>query len=405
MEVVRLIGEGTQEIFVAGDDDQSIYGFRHADPLAIGRFTDDYHPSVRLDLTDCYRCGSAILAYAEFVLAGNLERVQKRVTSVPEAGRGEIHVLRAGDQTDEVVNIAQIVLNIARNREWVYDQFLILMRNDYNSVLSRSIISALRDLRIPASDQQDPLQPLDTPDGRTILSILELAVDGNDQLAWRAVFENRRNRIGERTLLEIHSDAASQSDRFRDALDRRCQSDSRVSREFEKLTAVITEIRPRLTEIRTAISIISSRLSITPSNAFNSLIADTVADSGTEDTSVFLRIIRTDWRDQEDSEDGSVRIMTMHRAKGLEAKCVFIVSCDDQTIPGGNTIDEERRLLYVSLTRAKELLFVTWAVRREGGQQFTGARPGNPMRTLSTLLSDGPVRPVSIQQYVREFGR
>lgn len=94
---------------------------------------------------------------------------------------------------------------------------------------------------------------------------------------------------------------------------------------------------------------------------------------------------------------GKVNILTMHRAKGLTAMATIIVGAEDEYIPGraeGSAVGDERRLLYVSLSRAKHFSFVTYWQRRIGQQAQTGREPGKEVRNLTAFLSDGPVRSV-----------
>ncbi len=95
---------------------------------------------------------------------------------------------------------------------------------------------------------------------------------------------------------------------------------------------------------------------------------------------------------EQELEAGKVNILTMHRAKGLSRRAVIIVAVEDQLIPGdakGEEFYDARRLQYVSLTRAKEFLFITYASTRTGRQTYSGSTPGNPHRTPTPLLRGG----------------
>jgi DNA helicase-2/ATP-dependent DNA helicase PcrA len=93
----------------------------------------------------------------------------------------------------------------------------------------------------------------------------------------------------------------------------------------------------------------------------------------------------------------------MHKAKGLTAKAVIVAAAEDQNIPGraqGEEVDDERHLLYVSLTRAKHHLFVTYCDRRTGSQRYTGRDSGKVTRSLSRFLIDSHHRPVYGQAFI-----
>ena len=93
----------------------------------------------------------------------------------------------------------------------------------------------------------------------------------------------------------------------------------------------------------------------------------------------------------------------MHRAKGLTAKAVIVAAAEDQYIPGRagtEEIDDERRLLYVSLTRAKHYLFITYCDQRTGQQSHTGRDSGSIYRSLSQFLNDCPYTPKNGREYI-----
>ena len=104
--------------------------------------------------------------------------------------------------------------------------------------------------------------------------------------------------------------------------------------------------------------------------------------------------------------EGAVNVLTMHRAKGLSARAVIVMAAEDEYIPGrqeGIAEDDERRLLYVSLTRARERLIVTFANDRRGFQRHTGRTSGQTARTLTRYLRDGPLTPEDGNRHVQEL--
>jgi superfamily I DNA/RNA helicase len=132
-----------------------------------------------------------------------------------------------------------------------------------------------------------------------------------------------------------------------------------------------------------------------------------------------VRAIEVGNRDiEQEIEKGKVNILSMHRAKGLTAEAVIVAACEDQYIPGrakGDAVDDERRLLYVSLTRAKHQLFITYCDKRTGQQTRTG-RPagcdpitGKPFwrqsRTITRFLKDATVTPQAGKNYLSGLER
>ena len=113
------------------------------------------------------------------------------------------------------------------------------------------------------------------------------------------------------------------------------------------------------------------------------------------DLDELLRAINVSFGDKEQEvEKGKVNIMSMHQAKGLTADATFVVAAEDEYLPGratGEKAQDERRLLYVSLTRARHFLFITHCQKRTGAQMRTGSKSGTPGRTLTTFLRGGPM--------------
>lgn len=96
---------------------------------------------------------------------------------------------------------------------------------------------------------------------------------------------------------------------------------------------------------------------------------------------------------EQERETGKVALMTMHQAKGLSADAVIIAAAEDEYIPGravGEAVDDERRLLFVSLTRARNYLYITFCQKRTGEQRHSGRTAGNLQRTFTNFLSGGP---------------
>jgi DNA helicase-2/ATP-dependent DNA helicase PcrA len=125
------------------------------------------------------------------------------------------------------------------------------------------------------------------------------------------------------------------------------------------------------------------------------------------DLDELLRAINVSLGNEEQEQQiGAVNIMTMHQAKGLTATAVFIVGAEDEYIPGraqGREIDDERRLLYVSLTRARQFLYITHCQNRLHQQLHTGRNAGVSQRMLTQFLSGGPLRSESGAAYIRSL--
>jgi superfamily I DNA/RNA helicase len=156
----------------------------------------------------------------------------------------------------------------------------------------------------------------------------------------------------------------------------------------EELVAALTKCSQKIimdSEIRKSVdAYIEDLTRATGANSLNSLLAN-------------ISIVKE--ADEQHITEDAVNIMTMHKAKGLSADVVFVVAAEDEIIPGrqiGEDADDERRLLYVSLTRARHKLFVTYCRQRVDGQMYSGRNRGQIKRTLTQFLQDAPVKPTMI---------
>ncbi|MCR4440435.1 MAG: ATP-dependent helicase [bacterium] len=125
LAVSKGLTEHGAELYVAGDDDQSIYGFRYADPEGIRRFDKDYTPSVSLDLKECKRCGSQILALANYVANQDPRRLPKTIAPAAEVPSGEVHILNFANQSREADAIAHICQWLVTEQNIQPEQILI----------------------------------------------------------------------------------------------------------------------------------------------------------------------------------------------------------------------------------------------------------------------------------------
>jgi DNA helicase-2/ATP-dependent DNA helicase PcrA len=126
----------------------------------------------------------------------------------------------------------------------------------------------------------------------------------------------------------------------------------------------------------------------------------------TDDLANLLRIINISPSQENQMETDAINIMSMHQAKGLTADATFVIAAEEEYLPGratGPGEDDERRLLYVSLTRARHFLFITHCRRRTGSQRHSGSRSGKEDRNLSSFLHGGPIQSRDGREYIRNL--
>lgn len=415
LAVVQHIESRGVELFVAGDDDQSIYGFRKAHPEGIRRFPDDYSDVSNLELEICKRCDQEILATALFVARQDPRRIEKSVHTDPETPRGEVAILRFDDQFREAEGIADLCKGLLQENQFEPSDILILLRADHNGLFSKLITEKLIAAGIPVATATDSADPLDTASGRSMLGFLQLAAKEHDSLAWRSLLTTWCSGIGPRAIGAVHELARTGGSSFAETLTAIRAEPSMVptthrSRLSNAINDVVKQLETALPEAAREQLGTHAELKKIIQAAAQLIIPDqnerqTILDSidqtgeavGATSIAELIRAIGAGHEDIEQEVDvGKVNILTMHRAKGLTAEAVIIAAAEDEYIPGraqGEGVDDERRLLYVSLTRAKHHLFITYCNKRIGQQSHTGSNSGKIVRQLTQFLVDCPNAP------------
>jgi len=434
LAIIRILAARGAEVFCAGDDDQSIYGFRRAHPAGIRRFPDEYRPSTSLELDICWRCDQAVIAVGQYVANLDHNRIEKPMNPHEGAGHGEVHLLRFSEQYEEARGVASICRYLIDMRQYDADDVLILLRSDHRGRYSSVLETAISNRDLAVNVRAEKGGPMDEVPGRYLLNLMRLALNSQDDLAWRSLlqFSGRRNQIGDTRVTAIYNFAVQNGLRFHQVL-RRIEDNPEilpcgglVQREViavRELAALFAELnsvevlnledeaeRARLRwELVEQLSDLA-RI-IIPSQEERQLVLAHVRRVAERASVVTLDQLLNALTSPEDTfdqelEPEKINILTMHRAKGLSAKAVIIVAAEEQLIPGGATgdaFDDEKRLLYVSLTRAKHHLYVTYCNRRVGQQRHSGSDPGNPRRTLTPFLR-GAVRVESGVPYCQGLG-
>jgi DNA helicase II / ATP-dependent DNA helicase PcrA len=423
LAVIKEIAEAGAELFTAGDDDQSIYGFRFADPEGIRRFPKDYKPSDSLELAECKRCDCNILNLALYVARQDPRRIEKKIHAVDGAGPGEVRILHFENQDEEARAVAEICQWLRSEQNVRPDNILFLLRSDYNGQFSKPIRRALEAKGFRVATIINPLDPLNCPkgddgreqkDGRILLSLLRLRVDEKDHLAWRTLLQLRPNGIGEKAYFALYELARQKGVGFADALMLVRDDPCLIDRFGKKLSEEVAAVQKILADI-------PNEEALPPLEVVRRLGEQQIAEKQVRDRVVgvfekaaagdppdnmseLLRIINIAPDEQNQLEPDAINVMSMHQAKGLTADVTFVIAAEEEYLPGrasGADIDDERRLLYVSLTRAWHFLFITHCRRRTGAQRHSGSRSGQEERNLTPFLRGGPVQSESGSAFTR----
>ena len=419
LDVLKLIEQRGCSIIAAGDDDQSIYSFRKAAPEGIRRFLRDYPGAIDYPLSIAQRCGRRIIDWASYVIEGDPDRPRdrRRPTCAEGAPEGNVALLSFRGHAAEAKGIAKLAQLLIERESVLPSEILILLRSDHNGSFSGLIKRELDSLGIQYSDPNVVDRILAEPRNRRSMAIFRLLVNRLDSIAWATLLKLTHG-IGDTFSDSIYEMARIGLSQFGHALLQAYQAD------FQGMPAV--QARLTRTLMQSVLAWIESHpIPEEHEGGWGQWIIDTsqgdTAPVLTEEFKDLLleldRLIES--RQSFDRYLGQitplskdialahregVRIMTLGKAKGLTVRATIIGAVEEGIIPRPDSnLGEERRLLYVGMTRAKEFLFCTWARRRRGPTARSGAPRIGMMRNHSTFLINGPVESQDGLSYVNHY--
>lgn len=392
-----LRNHGTR-IFCAGDDDQSIYGFRYAYPEGIRNFLKDVPKSEGFKLTECFRCDIKILQLALQVIGQDTRRIAKKLKSM-SGQPGVVTLLRFPNQFEEATKIAQTIKDLIEKKGVPDKEIIVLLRSDHNRSFSKPIIEEMQKIGLRINKEADLLSAFEQNSGRYFLSLLKFFKNPSHDLALRTILELTKG-LGDATFLSIYEKAKEGKMRFHEVCEKILSGEikeiTNCGKVIETLKSIIT-LREELQGEENILTALEKLKSFIPdfSSEFATHIADIIKSKeleNIEDLIEFADEILSPTTETPDETADGIRIMSMHQAKGLTAQAVFIVAAEEEYIPGRGDIDEERRLFYVSITRAKHFLFLTYCNDRVYNQSHTGfLAEKTTRRNLTRYLRDLPI--------------
>jgi ATP-dependent DNA helicase Rep len=389
-----------------GDDDQSIYAWRGANPENIDQLGKDWPALKVIKLEQNYRCGRRILRAANVLIANNPHLHEKKLWSEHPEG-APIRVLECKDSEHEAERVAAIATTLAEKHKARWNDIAILYRGNFQA---RPLEKALRLARIPYH-LTGALSFLDRAEVKDLLGYLRLLTNPSDDAAFLRVVNSPKREIGATTLEKLGQMAQTRHASLLDA----ARSDAVLRQLTPRPAAALASFTQLLDELRSA-SLHSSAADLVDLVLKRTRYAEHIA-AGTTDPTLRERRLGNlrelaDWframqRDRSSAGDlaaqlallshadrddpgNAVRMMTLHAAKGLEFRFVFIVGCEEGTLPHEGAldegrVDEERRLMYVGITRAKELLTLSWSAR---ARKYGEILSNEPSRFLKELPQD-----------------
>ena len=414
--LVTMLASRNGNITVVGDNDQGIYSFRGADISNILNFERDFPGTKIIKLEQNYRCTGNILKAANAVIKNNEVKYKKELWTQNEEGALP-KVYQADNEYDEATYIVEQIEHLRREEYYKYSDFAVLYRMNTQS---RAIEDILRRENVPYKIVGG-LKFYERKEIKDTIAYLRLIQNGNDNLSLKRIINEPKRGIGKTSLDKVEQIAEASGTSMYEVIKKADEFGlNRVFLNSREFVNVIEDLKSKKDELSVSelIKLTLKKTGYTKAlEAENTIEAEnrianldeflTVAIEFEEEfaensLSEFLEgiTLSSDLDNMEEQED-SVTLMTLHSAKGLEFPVVFLVGMEEGIFPGYQSmmdpqeLEEERRLCYVGITRAKENLFLTCSKQRT----VFGSTSYNPVsRFLNEIPED------LLEGYQESFG-
>ncbi len=425
-QIVRYLCDEHKNLCVVGDDDQSIYGWRGADIRNILEFEKDFEGAKVIRLEQNYRSTKPILDAANKVINNNAGRKDKRLWTNKPGGE-RVEFIYVDSERDEAYHIARLISDTRKTQGRSYNDFAILYRTHAQSRVLESVLATGFGIPISIIGGTRFYAYREVKD---LIAYLKLIANPNDDVAFKRIINVPKRGIGETTLGQLELIArkndtsmfitAMQTDILPAKIVSKLEPFIKLMRDLfakryelalDELTSCIIEsthyvdflssqsdgmLETRLENIDELLGAMREHSEALPegADALNSFLENAALNSEADNV---------------DESDGTVKLMTLHCAKGLEFPIVFLPGMEDGIFPSARSrqdpskLEEERRLCYVGITRAKEKLY-TFAAR---GRMLYGERSQNkPSQFLEEMELIAPEPETSFDTapgFTREF--
>ncbi|MBP3256481.1 MAG: UvrD-helicase domain-containing protein [Bacteroidales bacterium] len=427
--VLKKLAGGHKNICVVGDDSQSIYGFRGAQIQNILNFQKDF-PTARLfRLERNYRSTQTIVNAANSLIAHNEGRIPKNCVSMGEKGE-QLHLVRTYTEQDEAMQIASAILSRIREDGVQYEDFAILYRTNSQS---RALEEQLRRRNIPYMIYSGN-SFFERAEVKDVMAYFKLAVNLNDDESFRRVVNKPTRGIGDTSLNALTLAARENGtslfkaadlpdlERFglkaaaigkikaftsmmeKTALEARDGDAYDVARSLAAESGILLFYKADTSvEGQSRYANVEELL-----NSVKAYAEEVEADAEADGMDEKPRVTLADYLENvsllsnvdvaDDETLNKVALMTVHTAKGLEFPYVFVAGMEENLFPSGGwmltpkDLEEERRLFYVAITRAKKAVSLSFAQTRMRNGKHESNAPSRFLRELAPQYLDHPLR-------------
>jgi DNA helicase-2/ATP-dependent DNA helicase PcrA len=419
--IVNALSELHRNICVVGDPDQSIYGWRAADIRNILTFKDDYPDAVEIHLEENYRSTPQILQAADGVIRENTQRIDRALRTSRDSGT-PIILRESIDEQHEARFVVEEILRLQSERGYSGRDFAILYRTNAQSrVIEEMLIRAGIPYQLIGGTRFYERKEI-----KDVLALLRLIVNPDDTTSFERVIDAfpLGQGIGQKTLATVEGWSRQQGVGLDEALNRLDQpSGPPVTGRGKTLLLSARDILADLRDMEPAMSLIDFfdyALDTTgyrplytagdPEMAerwenvlqLRAILEPYEAIDGEDRLTTFLEeVALVSDADTIEDDQARVTLITLHAVKGLEFPVVFITGVEEGLIPHQRSImenpamlEEERRLFYVGITRAKDQLYLTHAFRRSRFGMTDLSIPSSFLEAIpDNVLGDRPTRP------------
>ncbi len=414
-EMIKKLAILHKQISVVGDDDQSIYSWRGANHSNISIFEKDFDPVKEIHLEQNYRSTATILNAANAVIKNNSIRKAKNLWTKGGAGE-KITLYEAENEDEEAQYLVDMILNY-KSKGLKFNEFGVLFRMNSQS---RPLEEKFREFDIPYK-LIGAMKFFERAEIKDILSYMRFFANQDDEVSLHRIINNPKRGIGNTTLmslleyskeyniplwssLKIFVDNNTLGEKITNALNdfytliekykERIHKPKNISRTVSELIDEIDYKSKLVTELK-----IASKINYRLSN-INQLIQSIYKYENNPDNfnpSIYdyLQKVSLTSRDDEDENNdynNKVNMMSIHSSKGLEFKVVFLIGVEEGLIPHDKTLEEtgtneeERRLFYVAVTRAREKLFFTYPKTRMKFYETINKEPSSFLKEIPEEL-------------------
>jgi DNA helicase-2/ATP-dependent DNA helicase PcrA len=419
--VVELLSQESRNLCVVGDDDQSIYSWRGANYENLVMFERDFPERLEIKLERNYRSTGTILEAANRLIVHNQQRKDKKLWT--DSGKGSsINLIHPANEEDESAVIAEQILMAHRKENRPFSDFGVLVRT--NSLVP-ALETSFMEKEIP-TQVSGGQSFFDRKEIRDIVSYLKVLANQDDDINLLRVINTPRRGIGRVTLEKMRKVADDHKCSLFSALSLMAiatdgQIKEGMQKAIKRFVTMIEDYQEQLSTakanknmiLRSLINEIGYKDFLIEEHPDNenivnfkmkgiTILCDMFArwerNPDNYNSSIFDYINRISIAGKEDSEgerEGKVALMTMHASKGLEFDTVFLAGIEDQYVPHARAIeenpaniDEERRLFYVAITRARRVLVISSCERRKRGHDEILSIPSRFLEEIPKELFD-----------------